>query len=190
MAKQAGDFLIEGTIDELTFYKMDGKYYVRMKSSLTGKKFWKHKAFERSRQSCNRFSEGNKLASKLYRMIGEEKRQYKLFCFLKKRAILLLKEGKSLPETEEVLMDYLMEFGMITDNKERSPGNILKGEVIDTNSPALKMGAGGNPFNKMILKRKCRLLPGKMQLLEVYATSKSASVLQRAPVSKHFLSSG
>jgi hypothetical protein len=112
MAKQAGDFFIEGTIDDLTYYKMEGKYYVRMKSSLTGKKFWKRKAFERSRQSCKRFSEGNKLASKLYRMIREEKRVCKLFCFLKKRAIQLLKDGKTSSEAEEMLMDHLMEFGM------------------------------------------------------------------------------
>jgi hypothetical protein len=115
MAKQAGDFFIEGTIDDLTFYKMDGKYYVRMKSSLTKRKFWKSKAFERSRESCKRFSEGNKLASKLYKMIEKEKRVYTLYCFLKKRAILLLKEGKSLTEAEEVLTDYLQEFGAVED---------------------------------------------------------------------------
>lgn len=113
MAKQAGEFFIEGSFDDLCFYKMDGKYYVRMKSSLSSKKFWKHKAFEGSRRSCERFAEGNRLASKLYRMIEEEKRVYSLFCFLKKKAILLLKEGKSLPETEERLLDYLIEFGLV-----------------------------------------------------------------------------
>ncbi|HWI92166.1 MAG TPA: hypothetical protein VNT20_12875 [Flavisolibacter sp.] len=113
MAKQAGNFFIDGTIDDLTFYKMYGVYYVRMKSSLTGKKFWKHKAFERSRESCKRFAEGNKLASKLYRHLEKEKRQYKLFCFLKKRAILLLKEGKGLTDAEQILNEYLIEFGYI-----------------------------------------------------------------------------
>lgn len=111
MAKQAGTIFIEGTLDDLTFYKMDGLYYVRMKSSLTGKKFWKHKAFERSRESCKRFAEGNTLASRLYRLIEKEKRQYKLFCFLKKRAILLLKEGKSLADAEQILNEYLAGFG-------------------------------------------------------------------------------
>ena len=120
MAKQAGDIFIVGTLDDLTFYKMEGHYFVRMKSSLTGKRFWNDKAFERSRESCKRFAEGNKLASKLYRMVEEEKRVYKLFCFLKKRAILLLKDGKSLMEVGEVLMDYLKAFGMVgkTESKE------------------------------------------------------------------------
>jgi hypothetical protein len=118
MAKQAGDIFITGTIDDLCFYKMEEVYYVRLKSSLTGKKFWKNKAFEGSRKSCNRFAEGNKLASKVYRMIEEEKRAYKLYCFLKRRAILLLKEGKTINETEETLIDYLEEFGVIKKDEK------------------------------------------------------------------------
>jgi len=120
LVKQAGTVFIEGTLDNLTFDKMDGKYYVRMKSSLTGKKFWKHKAFERSRESCKRFAEGNQLASRLYRMIEKEKRKYKVFCFLKKRAILLLKEASSLTEIEEVLTDYLRTFELIEKGKEEA----------------------------------------------------------------------
>jgi hypothetical protein len=113
MAKQAGDFFITGTIDDLCFYKMDGVYYVRMKSSLTGKKFWKNNAFEGSRKSCERLAEGSRLASKVYRMIEEEKRVYKLYCFLKGKAILLLKEGKTINEIEEMLVSYLVGFGLI-----------------------------------------------------------------------------
>jgi hypothetical protein len=119
MAKQSGEVFIEGTIDDLTFYKMDGLYYVRMKSSLSSKQFWKGKAFERSRESCKRFSEGNKLASRLYRIVEEEKRNYKLFCFLKKRAIQLLKEGKSLIQAQKVLMDYLLAFGYVEKSEEK-----------------------------------------------------------------------
>lgn len=127
MAKQAGDYFIEGTFDDLTFYKMDGVYYVRMKSSLTGKKFWEHKAFERSRESCKRFCEGNKLASKVYRQLEKEKRQYKLFCFLKKRAILLLQEGKSLADAELILNEYLAEFGYMEMEIPREKGEEKEG---------------------------------------------------------------
>jgi len=119
MAKQAGTIFLEGTIDDLTYYKMEGRYYVRMKSSLTAKKFWRSKAFERSRESCKRFAEGNKLASKLYTMVEKGKRVYSLFCFLKKRAVHLLKDGKSLIEAEEVLIDYLHQFGLIANTKIR-----------------------------------------------------------------------
>jgi hypothetical protein len=37
MAKQVDDIKITGTYDDVTNYKMDGQYYARMKSSLTGK---------------------------------------------------------------------------------------------------------------------------------------------------------
>jgi len=112
MAKQAGSYRVKGSIDGVCFYKMNGEYYVRLRSSLTGKQFWERKAFEGSRKSCKRFGEGNKIASKIYRMIEEEKREYPLFCFLKKRAILLLKEGMNVEEVEAMLVDYVFGFGL------------------------------------------------------------------------------
>ena len=101
MAKQAEGFLV-GTYDDITFYKMEGNYYARMKSSLTGKKFWKHKAFEGSRRSCNRFGKGNQLASKVYKEIPEANRVYALYCTMKRIAIAMLKAGK---EEEQVIVE-------------------------------------------------------------------------------------
>ena len=120
MAKQAGDIRITGTLDDLTFYKMDGKYYVRLKSSLTRKRFMKDKAFERSRKSAERFALGNQLASKLYRMIEKEKQVYKLFCFLKRKAILLLKEEKNIKQVEAILVDHLIDFGAVEKRIEKA----------------------------------------------------------------------
>lgn len=92
MAKQAEGFIV-GTYDDITFYKMEGQYYARMKSSLTGKKFWKHKAFEGSRRSCGRFGRGNQLASLVYNEIEESIRIYALYCRMKSKAIAMLKAG-------------------------------------------------------------------------------------------------
>lgn len=86
-------FLV-GTYDDITFYKMEGAYYARMKSSLTGKKFRTHSAFAGSRRSCNRFGRGNKLASMVYKEIPEEERKYEVFCRMKSAAIAMLKAGK------------------------------------------------------------------------------------------------
>ena len=99
MAKQAEGFLV-GTYDDITFYKMEGQYYARMKSSLTGKKFWSHSAFAGSRRSCNRFGRGNKIASLVYKEIPEAYRKYEMFCRMKSAAIAMLKAGK---EEEEVI---------------------------------------------------------------------------------------
>jgi hypothetical protein len=106
MARQSGEIKIIGTVDDICFYKMEGKYYVRMKSSLTGKRFWKDKAFERSRQSCRGFGKANQLASKVYRSIEKEKRQYSIFCHLKTIAIALTGEGLG----EEEVIYHLQQF--------------------------------------------------------------------------------
>lgn len=102
MAKQVEGFLV-GTYDDITFYKMEGQYYARMKSSLTGKQFWKHKAFEGSRRSCNRFGRGNQLASLVYNEIPESRREYALYCKMKGVAIRMIKERKDEHEVMEAL---------------------------------------------------------------------------------------
>ena len=101
MAKQAEGFLV-GTYDDITFYKMEGKYFARMKSSLSGMKFWKHPAFAGSRRSCTRFGRGNQLASMVYNEIPEANRVYALFCTMKRIAIAMLKAGK---EEEQVIWE-------------------------------------------------------------------------------------
>lgn len=117
MAKQSGDFVFTGTIDDLTFYRMEGRYYVRRKSSLSGKRFHTDASFAGSRQSSSRFGEGNRLASTLYRMIPKEKRQYALFCFLKRESILLLKEGRRSEDVRNKLKDYLIYFGFLSNER-------------------------------------------------------------------------
>lgn len=119
MAKQTGTIKLTGTIDDLCFYEMEGNYYVRLKSSLSGKRYQKDAAFAGSRRSASRFGEGNRLASAVYRLIDKEMRVYSLFCFLKRKSILLLKEGKSLREAEAILKDYLLAFGYLQMEKPK-----------------------------------------------------------------------
>jgi len=129
MAKQRGDFFIEGTINDLTFYKIEGSYYVRMKSSLSRERFWKDRAFEGSRRSCSRFGEGNQLASRVYKMAEQEKKSYSLFCFLKRRAILLLKEGKNLEQISQLLVESLTSFGFISKRAKEAKVNTVDARV-------------------------------------------------------------
>jgi len=145
MARQAGKIWITGTIGGLTYYKMEGKWYVRTKSSLTRKRFMRDASFERSRKSAERFAMGNKLASKLYHRVEKSKRAYKLFCFLKKRAIALLKEGKCVMQVEELLIDNLIEFGIV-DRKQKKQE--YKQRV--TVKPVLKQGTHPPTITKLI----------------------------------------
>ena len=110
-----------GTIDILTFYELHGQYRTRMKSSLTRQRFLKDLCFEASRKSAKRFAQGNQLASKLYGGVEGEKKRYSLFCFLKRKAIGLIKEGKSAAEAEEILKDYLVSFGLVPEQTSGAP---------------------------------------------------------------------
>ena len=102
--KQSGDIRMTGTIDisDLTLYRMNGQFYARTKSTLTGKRFRKDKVFEGSRRSSERFKRGNELASQVYQSMAEEQRFYKLFCRLKREAVLFLKCGRT---EEEVVKE-------------------------------------------------------------------------------------
>jgi hypothetical protein len=93
MAKQVGDTIITKTIDNLVFYKMDDKGYVRRKSSLTRKQFKTSKRFANSRKSAERFAKGNRIASDVYKTIPASERSYSMFVQLKSSAIALLKAG-------------------------------------------------------------------------------------------------
>src|SRR5688572_1578839 len=107
-----GGIRYSGTIGIATFYTLKSKYKCRVKTSVDRKRFMNDKNFEGSRKSAERFAQGNKLASKLYGMVKEEEKAYKLFCFLKKKAIGLLKEGNTVLEAEVLLRDYLKSFGL------------------------------------------------------------------------------
>ena len=108
-----GKLRYKGSIGPVTFYTWQGKHKARKKSCLDAKRFKKDPAFKGSRESAQRFGAGNKLASRLYQLVEAEKRKYTLFCFLKKSAIELLKEGRQVEEVREVLLDYLKSFSLV-----------------------------------------------------------------------------
>jgi hypothetical protein len=94
MAKQIGDIILVGTIDDITFYEMDGKGYARHKTSLAGKQVKKDPRFKRTMESAHRLGRGSRLASKVYRSLPRKEQVYALLKELKRIAILSIKEGK------------------------------------------------------------------------------------------------
>lgn len=109
MARQIGDIKITGTIGDVTFYRMDGKYYARMKSSLTAKKVKTHPHFALTRMYAKWLGEASKLASEVYRTLPKEERKYAVFCRLKTVAHKLVKEGVVKEEVLNVLRRQLEE---------------------------------------------------------------------------------
>jgi len=55
MAKQKSYLKIEGTLDELTFYKADGKYLVKTKGGISGDRIANDPAFQRTRENGAEF---------------------------------------------------------------------------------------------------------------------------------------
>lgn len=98
MAKQIGPFKITGCYDNICFYKMDGQYYARTKSSLDGKRVKKDPAFWETRWHSDLLAKSSKIAAAVYRSLPKEKG---LFRKLTGQAMRLLKEGKT---TEEVFL--------------------------------------------------------------------------------------
>jgi hypothetical protein len=90
-------------------------------------------------------------------MIDKEKRVYKLFCFLKGKAVLLLKEGRNLKEAKEVLTDYLMEFGFVEKNvakKSKGKSGHKDHLVLRDNGPRKISPAYGAVLNSNQLRRQ------------------------------------
>lgn len=98
MATQAGTFHITGCIDNLCFYKMDGKYYVRMKSSLTGKRVKKDPRFKRTMQYAGLLANASKIASALYKALPKESKGIAVYRMITGKAMKLLQEGKNADE--------------------------------------------------------------------------------------------
>ena len=67
MAKQIGLLKITGTIGGICFYCMDGVYYARQKSSLSGERVKHDPVFAKTMGSATRMGTASKIASALYR---------------------------------------------------------------------------------------------------------------------------
>src|SRR2546423_2376987 len=109
MARQEMGGCITGTIGNLTFYKMDGKYYVRAKSTITKRKIKRNPAFKRFLENSQEFGKASKMASRMYHtLIPKENRYSGLFGKVCAEVNRMLKAGKS---KEEIEMTVRERFG-------------------------------------------------------------------------------
>ena len=93
MAKQAGSIHLEGRIGNLRFYKMGDDYYVRTRSSLTGKRVKKDPAFRLTMVYAGLMGQASKLASEVYRQMDKTQKGRKVYQQLAGKAFKLLKAG-------------------------------------------------------------------------------------------------
>jgi hypothetical protein len=113
MAKQCGPLFFECTWDDLTFYKMEGNYYVRKKSSLTREKVLTHKAFEKTRFYASLLVTASKIASSIYSDLPIDWRQFWMFRSFTGEGLLMLEGGATPQEVYDYLWKTYVEYWAI-----------------------------------------------------------------------------
>lgn len=93
MAIQTGKMKLTGRVGDIIYYKMDGKYYARAVSSLSGRRVKRDPAFKRTMEFAKLFGKASKMASELYRSLPVVSRNYKLYRKITGQANQMLKVG-------------------------------------------------------------------------------------------------
>jgi hypothetical protein len=93
MAKQKGSLLITGTHNGLCYYKLNGRYYVRRKSSLSRKRVKSSPAFKRTMEYAGLLGKAAAIASAIYHTLPREIKKRELYRAITGNVMSLLKEG-------------------------------------------------------------------------------------------------
>ena len=105
MPKQIGPIFITGPIGNITYYQLDGVYYCRKKSSLSGKKVKTHRHFKRTMENAGIMADASRIASAVYRLIPKSAKQHTMYREMTGIAIDLLKLETTKDETLELLLE-------------------------------------------------------------------------------------
>jgi hypothetical protein len=98
MARQVGPIYLTRTIDGVIFYKMDGKYYVRMAPCFPDIR--RSPRFAGTMQSARRMGRASKIGAYLYAALRADHKHFGMYRVLVGEAAMLLKTGM---EDQEVL---------------------------------------------------------------------------------------
>lgn len=148
MARQAGPYFITGTIGNLSFYKMEGKYYVRQKSSLDGKRVRKDKAFRRTMEYARLLAAGSKVAKVVYWLLSDEQRRLRRIGSLTGEVMVLLKDGMS---SEEALVLLKEKYLLI-----KKVGSVSRSKVV----------VQGEEFANRVIGEVCGDMPAGSKIVE------------------------
>ena len=95
MATQIGLLRITGTVCDICFYRMDGIYYARKKSSLSGERVKKDPAFKETIRHASLFAKASSIGSKVYKVLYPGTKNRELYQELTGRASCLFQKGLS-----------------------------------------------------------------------------------------------
>ena len=103
------NLLISGSLEDLTFYVMDGKGYVKMKSRITGKMVKTQKRYKGTMKSAGELDKGSRLASKAYRVLDPNVKKHFMYRKMTGIAKKGYRDGLSEEEIQDQFRVYLAE---------------------------------------------------------------------------------
>ncbi|SEN28532.1 hypothetical protein SAMN04488505_109145 [Chitinophaga rupis] len=130
MAKQVGPVFLTGTVGNITYYKMDGQYYARSKSSLSRKRVKRSRSFKRTMEYADWLAQASKIAAAIYRLFPRKTRQHDDYRTITGQAMQLLKSGVEKEIIQELLeKEYRHKFdpelaGYIDLDQEKENGEL------------------------------------------------------------------
>lgn len=138
-----------GTKDGVTVYRLkDEQYYVRLQSSITGKRIKKDPAFKGFRNSSVRLSAASRIGSIIYRQLPVKK--HTIYREITGKAILLLKAG----EKEDVIMARL------TMEYLPAPEPVIKAKPVIRKNRSPKLLILNKPYKTPSVSKIYRAAPG------------------------------
>jgi hypothetical protein len=125
MAKQiAGLCFLEGTFDDITFYKMDGQYYARVKSSLSSERVKKSAEFRKTMAHAELLVRASKIGSQIYKSLPPGWRQFWMYrSFTGEAFTLLEKNAYNDEEVKQLLWTCYVEYW--EQSKVVDPDNLI-----------------------------------------------------------------
>lgn len=111
MGKQIGPHYITGTVGDRTYYKLNGQYLVRAKSTLSRNRVKRSPAFKRTMAYAGLLGQASKLAVVVYRMIPRKKQRVHVYRKMTGVAMGMLKTGMDDELVKERLIkEYVQQF--------------------------------------------------------------------------------
>src|SRR5581483_9185870 len=129
MAEAFAPFIVKGTMCNLTFYVMEGRNFVRKKSSLTRRKVLYSPQFENTRYNAGLMGQASKIVSLLYKALPVYWRQSWMYRSFTGEAFTLLKKGKKEPEIHDELWQRYV---AIVVSKQQEADSNCSAQVKDT----------------------------------------------------------
>jgi hypothetical protein len=112
MARLTGPPPFVGTHFGITIYEMWGEYFMRSKSSLTGKRVKKDKAFKRTMEYAGLMARASRIGAAVYKLLPAARKKHTLYKRMTGIALKSLKQGKERLEIERLLIKkYVVQKG-------------------------------------------------------------------------------